>query len=247
MSRRDNLFFRPFTLLYFALLALLLVIIIPISLIIFRQLLVRGLGIPPELVGLILVVSLIGSYINIPITTIKSIGPIYTIEEIRRWGVTWRLPVVKKGVRETLITINIGGAILPIALSSYLLFISLPKCSLNHIISYLKTFIVLLIVIYTTNKTSRAVKGMGIATPALGPPIITTIATILVDLISPLHCPTQIAYVGGTLGTLIGADLLNLQKIPELGAPVVSIGGAGTFDGIYITGLISVLLVILLI
>jgi len=34
--------------------------------------------------------------------------------------------------------------------------------------------------------------------------------------------------------------------LPELGAPVVSVGGAGTFDGIYLTGLVSVMLVLLL-
>ena len=46
---------------------------------------------------------------------------------------------------------------------------------------------------------------------------------------------------------LIGADLMTWRRLPELGAPVVSLGGAGTFDGIYITGLVSVLLVLLLI
>ena len=52
-----------------------------------------------------------------------------------------------------------------------------------------------------------------------------------------------IAYVGGTLGTLLGADILNLGKIRNLGAPVASIGGAGTFDGVFLSGLIAVLLV----
>jgi uncharacterized membrane protein len=41
---------------------------------------------------------------------------------------------------------------------------------------------------------------------------------------------------------LIGADLLNLRKLQGLGAPIVSIGGAGTFDGIFVTGLMAVLL-----
>ena len=52
----------------------------------------------------------------------------------------------------------------------------------------------------------------------------------------------MIAYISGTLGTLIGGDLLNLKKIRSLGAPVASIGGAGTFDGIFLTGILSVLL-----
>jgi len=51
-----------------------------------------------------------------------------------------------------------------------------------------------------------------------------------------------LAYIGGSMGTLIGADLLNLDKVQGLGAPVVSIGGAGTFDGIFLTGILAVLL-----
>jgi hypothetical protein len=34
------------------------------------------------------------------------------------------------------------------------------------------------------------------------------------------------------LGELIGADLLNLGKVQGLGAPIASIGDAGTFDGV---------------
>ena len=51
-----------------------------------------------------------------------------------------------------------------------------------------------------------------------------------------------IAYIGGSLGVLIGADLLNLGQLRSLGASVASIGGAGTFDGIFLTGVIAVLL-----
>ncbi len=84
-------------------------------------------------------------------------------------------------------------------------------------------------------------------TPALGLPLVTVLAVLTVDLLSPLSCSTQVAYVGGSLGALIGADLRHWRRLPELGAPGVSLGGAGTFDGIYITGLVSVLLVLLLI
>jgi len=51
-----------------------------------------------------------------------------------------------------------------------------------------------------------------------------------------------LAYIAGSLGTLIGADLTNLDKVRGLGAPVASIGGAGTFDGIFLTGILAVLL-----
>jgi len=51
-----------------------------------------------------------------------------------------------------------------------------------------------------------------------------------------------LAYAGGTLGTLLGADLAHLPKVRRLGAPVVSIGGAGTFDGVFLTGIVAVVL-----
>jgi len=51
-----------------------------------------------------------------------------------------------------------------------------------------------------------------------------------------------LAYISGCLGTLIGADLLNLRVMGELGASIASIGGAGTFDGVFLTGILAVLL-----
>jgi uncharacterized membrane protein len=72
----------------------------------------------------------------------------------------------------------------------------------------------------------------------LVPPLL---AALLALIISPANAP-PVAYISGTLGTLIGADLMNLKKITGLGAPVASIGGAGTFDGIFLTGIIAVLL-----
>jgi uncharacterized membrane protein len=60
-------------------------------------------------------------------------------------------------------------------------------------------------------------------------------------LLSRAHA-APLAYIGGSLGTLIGADLLNLDKVQGLGAPVASIGGAGTFDGIFLIGILAVLI-----
>lgn len=43
----------------------------------------------------------------------------------------------------------------------------------------------------------------------------------------------------GVLGPLIGADLLHLRDIEAAESGVVSIGGAGTFDGIVLSGIIA--------
>jgi uncharacterized membrane protein len=47
--------------------------------------------------------------------------------------------------------------------------------------------------------------------------------------------------VAGTMGVLIGADILNLKKAQKYGG-FLSIGGAGVFDGIFLVGIVSALL-----
>ena len=41
---------------------------------------------------------------------------------------------------------------------------------------------------------------------------------------------------------LIGADQLRLKDVRKLGATLASIGGAGTFNGIVMTGIVAALL-----
>jgi uncharacterized membrane protein len=82
------------------------------------------------------------------------------------------------------------------------------------------------------------VKGMGIAVPVFIPPVVAAVTALL---LSRQSAP-PLAYISGSLGTLIGANLLNLGQIQALGAPVASIGGAGRFDGIFMTGVLAVLL-----
>ncbi|MDF0591088.1 DUF1614 domain-containing protein, partial [Candidatus Methanocrinis natronophilus] len=96
-----------------------------------------------------------------------------------------------------------------------------------------------------THAVARPIRGLGIATPLFIPPLAAALSAILLTTaFCPIpECRFVTAYVGGVLGTLVGADILNLHRIADLGAPVASIGGAGTFDGIFITGAIAVLLV----
>ena len=96
-----------------------------------------------------------------------------------------------------------------------------------------------MIVAAITHLVARPIRGLGIATPALIPPLT---AASMAYLFSS-SAPAVVAYVSGVLGTLIGADITNLHKIPKLGARIASIGGAGTFDGVFLSGIIAVLLV----
>ena len=130
---------------------------------------------------------------------------------------------------EQVIALNLGGAILPGLLSLYLL----SGTNLSP---------VLLATIVTTAFSyylSKPVKGIGIVIPAFLPAIIAAIAALL---FAEKGSAPAVAYISGVMGTLIGADLLRLRQIKRFGVSFLSIGGAGVFDGIFIVGIMSVLL-----
>lgn len=185
------------------------------------------LGFSPRYSVLLLFLSLLGSNVNIPLKEITSLETVVSGKVIDFYRFRYVIPPVEHEKR-TLIAINLGGAVIPVTVSLFLI----TKVHLLNVI------LGIVIMTFFIHMIAKPVRGLGIAVPALIPPFL---AAIFALIISPEEAPL-LAYISGTLGSLIGADLLNLNKIPYLGAPVASIGGAGTFDGIFLTGIISVLI-----
>jgi len=127
------------------------------------------------------------------------------------------------------LAVNVGGALIPAGLSAYLLVRGAAP---------LTTLIGVAVVALVVHRIARPLPGIGIAVPVIVPPIVAAAVGLL---LAPAAAPAC-AYVAGSLGTLIGADLTNLGTLRRLGGPVASIGGAGTFDGIFVTGILAVLL-----
>jgi uncharacterized membrane protein len=184
------------------------------------------LGVSSGTALLLLFASLIGSYVNIPVYEFQE-REVLSWHEVSYYGVQYLVPVV--GEPGTVIALNVGGAVIPTLLSLYLL-------AKNDM--WIRGVITTAIVAVIVYALAEPVQGVGIAVPIFVPPVVTAIAAVL---IARQHAAV-LAYAGGSLGTLIGADLLNLGVVRGLGAPVASIGGAGTFDGIFLTGIVAVLL-----
>jgi len=127
----------------------------------------------------------------------------------------------------TVVAINVGGALVPLLLSLYL-FLRLQGLRVRMLIG---TAVVAMIV----HGLARIVPGVGIAVPMLIPPLVAA----GVALILSFRRAPPVAYVSGSMGALLGADITNLHRLAEIGAPVASIGGAGTFDGVFLTGIIA--------
>jgi len=225
--------FAPFLILYGILLFLLLgfvFVLIEIGVIHYAF---RMVGLPPDLAFLALFASLIGSYINIPLARIHGGAP-HPAQIVSSFGVRYRVPARYAGGTTTL-AINAGGAVVPILISAYVLSIQ-PGAILPALLGAA-------IVAAVVHRFAKPVPGLGIATPMFIPPIVAAVtAWLLAGLFTASHHVDAIAYVSGVIGTLVGADILNLGKIGGLGAPVASIGGAGTFDGVFLTGIVAVLL-----
>jgi uncharacterized membrane protein len=191
-----------------------------------------NLGLSPGVVFWLLLLTLLGSLVNIPLVTVK--GPETTAGQvISYFGMQVRLPGGRTPQHTTL-AVNVGGALIPAALSLYLFMRITDKIGISW-----GLLIVLGLVTMVMHRLARPVQELGIAVPGLVPPLV---AALGAWLLCPAAFRAPCAYIASTMGTLIGADLLNLQEITQMGASVASIGGAGTFDAIFLGGIIAVLL-----
>lgn len=191
----------------------------------------RALGFDLKTTVALFLFSLFGSAINIPLHTVRHRGVVTVTRPKVFFGFIY--PEAKKEYRvtKTTIAINLGGALIPIFICAYLVF--------GHLELLWQFLVGAGIVSIICYKLARPVPGIGITLPALVPPFLAAIVALLM----PGGSSIIIAYVSGVVGVLFGADLLNLNEITRSGVRVLSIGGAGTFDGIFLTGIVSVLLV----
>ncbi len=219
--------YLPLTPGFFSILLVLLAgLIILIQLRILRYAYMK-LGVGPGAAMFLLFGSLIGSYFNLPVAVLPG-KPVMSGQIVDFYGMRYVVPVVVSWPG-TVLAVNVGGAVIPTMMSIYLMI----RYQL-----WLKAAIGIAVVAFVIHSMATPVPGIGIAVPVFAPVVITAIAAFILSR----EYAAPLAYIGGSMGTLIGADLLNLDKITNLGAPIASIGGAGTFDGIFLTGILAVLL-----
>jgi len=186
------------------------------------------LGLSSDSAYLLLVCTLAGSMINMPLFTLNAdlgIPPTLPLKP-KQWPLVRLPPFTGK----TIIAVNVGGAVVPVSFSLYLI--------VHSPLSLAQVTIAVAVVAVIANLFSRPMQGIGIGIPMLVAPLAAALVASLLDA----QNRAPLAYIAGTLGVLIGADLMRLNDIRKMGTPVASIGGAGSFDGVFITGLIAVLL-----
>lgn len=193
------------------------------------------LGLTPGQGFLILLATLLGSGVNIPVHRTKRL--------VRRpvlrpafmtfgGGPPYRMDTETELV-DQVVAVNLGGCVIPCLLS--LFFLSQTGAEAGVLLALGATTA-------ACYAMARPIPGRGIGIPVLLPPLVAALAALL---LAPEGHGPQAAYVAGAVGTLLGADILHLMNprtMKALDAPLLSIGGAGTFDGIFLAGIIAVLL-----
>ena len=187
---------------------------------------------------LVLVGLVLGSVINLPIARYpldeEVVVPVF--EPLGGWEV---MPRFRRLRREMVVAVNFGGCVVPVLLAvrmlrliveagSPVVVVLLIGVALNTVVCY---------------RLARPIPKLGIALNPFVPALVALSVTWLglADAaFDDFRAP--VAFVAGISGPLLGADLLHWKDFKTIAAGTVSIGGAGTWDGIVLTGLLAAFL-----
>jgi uncharacterized membrane protein len=212
------------------LLFFLLLVLLPVA---FGQLFAAALlklRLAPDTAVLLVAAIILGGTINIPVKRIVRSEPL-TVDPMAVFGFIGRWPKIRRLQRETVIAVNVGGCLVPSALAIYEavhLLADAPQAVAGAGIAALAN-------IGACYWLARPLKGIGIALPGLVPPVLAALCALL---LAPEHA-TPVAFIAGVTGPLVGADLLHIRDIARIETGMASIGGAGTFDGIVLSGIVA--------
>jgi uncharacterized membrane protein len=179
---------------------------------------------------LVVIAVIFGGFVNIPVKRIRRDATLPT-HPLAAFGIVDFWPQLRRVRTETVLALNLGGCIIPVGLVLYellylatidvrLLWRVVIAAALNAVLCYF---------------LARPVAGLGITLPPLLPALAAAGAALLLapDEAAP------VAFIAGVAGPLIGADLGHLRDVESIASGVVSIGGAGTFDGIVLSGILA--------
>ena len=185
-------FFLPLTLPFL----ILFILLLPLLFILFASTITiafQKLGLPLPVAFTLFWAALIGSFMNIPIKEIKSYGPVVRMTKVSFFGITYPVPYVDWGEQKTVVSINVGGALVPL---SVVLYEVVRLLVLDETFLFTRMAMAILISTIVSKAFSRPVRGLGIAIPTFIPPLV---AAVLALLLGGDNRPL-IAYASGTMG-----------------------------------------------
>jgi uncharacterized membrane protein len=209
---------------------LLLIVLMPL---LFGELMAASLvklHLSPTSAIILTVAIFMGGMVNIPVKRIEHTQMV-SDHPLALFGLDGMLPRLRRQRRFTIIAVNLGGCLIPAALAVYEFFY-IAGLGPGAVLAVAVAAAVNVSLCYAV---ARPFAGVGILLPGLVPALG---AAIFALVLMPGDA-APVAFVAGVAGPLIGADLLHLKEIEASAAGIASIGGAGTFDGIVLSGIVA--------
>jgi len=187
----------------------------------------QRVGLSPGWMVFALCAAIIGSRVDIPVVRLRPQVQASTNagEQYPFWPT--QLVDVPSGL--TLVAVNLGGAVVPSVVAGYLLI---------HDGVFWPALLATIVVGLAVFAVARPVAALGVVVPVLWAPLVSASVAIA---IGGSYVPA-LAYIAGTFGTLVGADFANLRSVRGPETMAMSIGGGGTFDSVFLSGIVAVLL-----
>lgn len=203
------------------------------------------LGLTPAQGVLMLIAIMVGRMINIPVLTSERLvvvpGPRSVRFSVDEAGRPVRVEQEPAGeVRKQVFAVNVGGLVLPFLLSVTFLIRQHMVFQSDGVYPWIG--FVLVMVAGGCYAMAKPDVLTGIRIPLVLPALITFLC---VYFFVPEPFRPVAAYVAGTMGAILGGNLIPLLSKRfrnSVGTPMVIIGGPGTFGGVFVAGILSVLL-----
>jgi uncharacterized membrane protein len=184
----------------------------------------------------IVLLILLGSAVNIPIYTIKR-DMVRVAPDTATMSDPYA-PWSAGQVWETVISLNLGGAIIPVLVAVYLLYTAIPLTGQSLALPVCAGIIAVALITWSA---TRVVPGLGLQVPLLMPALTAILVAILFAGGVGITAAVS-AVVSGTFGVLLGGNLVQVGKIRDLDIPAWSIGGSGTFGSMLICCILPALI-----
>ncbi len=166
---------------------------------------------------------LAGSFVNIPLFHVRR--DTIRAPPLDPAGNAPAIPFTVMPVWETVISVNVGGGILPVCIATYMMYQAVIVIGTDLLVP---AAICTILVMILTFVSTREIAGIGIRVPLFIPALTALLGGILL--------------AGGVLGTIAGGNLAHLYRVRDLDVPEVSIGGSGTFGAVFLCCILPSLL-----
>ena len=184
----------------------------------------------------VVLLMLIGSFVNFPVYRIRRDVIRVSQDQASVFGVC--VPCTSAQVWDTIISLNLGGAVIPVCICLYMIYHALLITGTSLVFTVCAGITVVSIITYAS---TRLMNCAGIQVPLLIPGLTALLVSLLLAGGTGLAAAVT-AFVSGTTGVLLGGNIANLYRIKDLEVSEVSFGGAGTFGSVFICCILPALI-----